>query len=157
MCRVLSCYIVSCVVLCVKSCYVYRRRVAKSFLINQKARSLNVINRNDGANFPAVCSVFSANKLCLTSRLCRRRPAGDLHQQCRGLVFRFKRLRRLHPSGSCVSSSEKLMNFMHFHNSSTRNRDHHILLIMTGNARKEYCHKLLLILVREHGLKHNQN
>ena len=44
------------------------------------------------------------------------------------------------------------MNFMHFHNSSTRNRDHHILLIMTGNAHKKSCHKLLLILVREHGL-----
>ena len=29
-------------------------------------------------------------------------------------------------SGSCVSSSEKLMNFMHFHNSCTRNCDHHI-------------------------------
>ena len=27
----------------------YRRRVAESLLINQKARSCNVINRNDGA------------------------------------------------------------------------------------------------------------
>ena len=54
---------------------------------------------------------------------------------------------------SCVSSSEKLINFMHFHNSSTRNCGHHILLGMTGNADKESCHKLLsLILVREHGL-----
>ena len=44
------------------------------------------------------------------------------------------------------------MNFMHFHNSSTRNCDHHILLIMTGTAHKESCHKLLLILVREQGL-----
>ena len=44
------------------------------------------------------------------------------------------------------------MNFMHFHNSSTRNCDHYILLIMAGNAHKESCHKLLLILVREHGL-----
>ena len=26
----------------------------KVFVINQKARSLNVINRSDGANFPAV-------------------------------------------------------------------------------------------------------
>ena len=57
------------------------------------------------------------------------------------------------PMGSCVSSSENLMNFMHFHNSSTRNCDHRILLIMTGNAHKESCHKLSLILVREHGLK----
>ena len=57
---------------------------------------------------------------------------------------------RLHPSGSCVSSSENFMNFMHFQNSSTRNRDHHILLIMTGNAHQESCHKLLsLILVRK--------
>ena len=37
--------------------YAYRRRVAESFLINQKARSCNVINRNDGANFPDVYSV----------------------------------------------------------------------------------------------------
>ena len=44
------------------------------------------------------------------------------------------------------------MNVMHFHNSSTQNCDHHILLIMTGNAHKESCHKLSLILVREQGL-----
>ena len=43
---------------------------------------------------------------------------------------------------------------MHFHNSctGTRNCDHHILLIMTGNVHKESYHKLLLILVREQGL-----
>ena len=41
----------------------YRRRVAESFLINQKACSFNVISRNDGANFPAVCSVFVSNTL----------------------------------------------------------------------------------------------
>ena len=41
---------------------------------------------------------------------------------------------------------------MHFHNSSTRNCDHHILLIMTGNAYKQSCHKLSLIRVREHGI-----
>ena len=44
------------------------------------------------------------------------------------------------------------MNFMQFHNSSTRNCDHHILLIITGNASKESCHKLSLIFVREQGL-----
>ena len=44
------------------------------------------------------------------------------------------------------------MIFMHFHNSSTRNCDHHILLIMTGNAHKESCHKLPLMLVREQRL-----
>ena len=42
--------------------HAYRRRVAESFLINQKACSCNVINRNDGANFPAVFSVFVSNK-----------------------------------------------------------------------------------------------
>ena len=36
--------------------------VAKSFLINQKACSCNVINHNDGANFFAVYSVFVTNK-----------------------------------------------------------------------------------------------
>ena len=41
--------------------HAYRRRVAESFLINQKACSCNVINRNDGANFPAVYSVFVSN------------------------------------------------------------------------------------------------
>ena len=51
-----------------------------------------------------------------------------------------------------MSNSEKLMNFMHFHNSSTRNRDHHILLIMTGDAHRKSCHKLSLILVRKQGL-----
>ena len=38
----------------------YRHRVAENFLINEKARSLNVINRNDDANFPDVCNVFTA-------------------------------------------------------------------------------------------------
>ena len=38
--------------------HAYRRRVAESFLINQKACSCNVINCNDGANFPVVYSVF---------------------------------------------------------------------------------------------------
>ena len=36
----------------------YRCCVAKSFLLNQKAHLCNVINRNDGANFPTVYSVF---------------------------------------------------------------------------------------------------
>ena len=44
------------------------------------------------------------------------------------------------------------MNFMRFHNSCTRNCDHHVLLIMTGNTHKGSCHKLSLILVREQGL-----
>ena len=42
--------------------HAYRRRVAERFLINQKTCSCNVINRNNGANFPAVYSVFVANK-----------------------------------------------------------------------------------------------
>ena len=42
--------------------HAYRRRVAESFLINQKACSCNDINRNDGANFPTVYSVFVSNK-----------------------------------------------------------------------------------------------
>ena len=42
--------------------HAYRRRVAESFLINQKACSCNGINHNDGANFPAVYSVFVLNK-----------------------------------------------------------------------------------------------
>ena len=42
--------------------HAYRRRIAESFLINQKVCSCDVINRNDGANFPAVCSVFVSNK-----------------------------------------------------------------------------------------------
>ena len=64
-------------------------------------------------------------------------------------VFRFNRLRRLYPSCPCVSNGEKLMSFVHFENSSTPNCDHHILLIMTGNAHKEPCHKLLSTLVKE--------
>ena len=42
--------------------HAYRRRVAESFLINQKACLCNVIDRNDGANFPTVYSVFVSNK-----------------------------------------------------------------------------------------------
>ena len=42
--------------------HAYRRRIAESFLINQKARSCNVINRKNGANFPTVKSVFITNK-----------------------------------------------------------------------------------------------
>ena len=50
-----------------------------------------------------------------------------------------------------MTSGKKIMNFMHFYNSCTRDCDHQILLIMTGKAHKESCHKLLLILVRERG------
>ena len=48
--------------------HAYRRRVAESFLINQKACSCNVINRNDGANFPTVivCSSPISNVLCFS-------------------------------------------------------------------------------------------
>ena len=42
--------------------HAYRRRVMESFLINQKACSCNVINCNDGANFPTVYSVFVSIK-----------------------------------------------------------------------------------------------
>ena len=42
--------------------HAYRRRVAESFLINQKTCSCNVINRKDGANFSTVYSVFVSNK-----------------------------------------------------------------------------------------------
>ena len=45
------------------------------------------------------------------------------------------------------------MSFMNFHNSSTQNLNHQILLFMTGNAHEGSCHKLLsLILVRKKGL-----
>ena len=40
----------------------YRRRVTETFLINQTARLPNLTNCNDGANFPAVYSVFIVNK-----------------------------------------------------------------------------------------------
>ena len=42
--------------------HAYWRRVAESFLINQKACICNVINRNNGANFPAVYRMFIANE-----------------------------------------------------------------------------------------------
>ena len=45
--------------------HAYRRRVAESFLVDQKSRSLNVIDRNDGATFAPVYSVLTANKSCL--------------------------------------------------------------------------------------------
>ena len=44
--------------------HAFKRPVAESFLINQENRSLNVINRNDGANFPAVYNAFTTNKRC---------------------------------------------------------------------------------------------
>ena len=37
----------------------YKRRIAGSYLINQNSRLLNVLNRNDNANFPAIGSVFT--------------------------------------------------------------------------------------------------
>ena len=42
--------------------HAYRRRVTESILINQKARLCNIINLNDGANFPTVYGVPIANK-----------------------------------------------------------------------------------------------
>ena len=48
--------------------HAYRHRVAESFLINQKACSCNVINRNDGANFRLciVCLSPISNVLCFS-------------------------------------------------------------------------------------------
>ena len=47
--------------------YAYWFRVAESFLINQKTRSLNVTNRNDGANILlfVVCLQPTNNFLCI--------------------------------------------------------------------------------------------
>ena len=45
-----------------------------------------------------------------------------------------------------------LTNFIHFRNSCTRNRDYHILLKLVMFKKKESCHKLLLVFVREKGL-----
>ena len=42
--------------------HAYRHCIAESFLINQKACSCDVINCNDGANFPTIYSVFVSNK-----------------------------------------------------------------------------------------------
>ena len=101
-----------------------------------------------------------SNELSLvysTSRICWSHPARALHQQRWGLGFRFHQLRWLHRSGSSVSSSEKLINYMHFHNFGTQNQDHNILLIMTSNAHKEPCYKLSFMHEREKRLKHNQN
>ena len=46
--------------------HAYGCRVAESFLINQNARPLNVINHNDGANFPTfiVCLSPINDVLC---------------------------------------------------------------------------------------------
>ena len=49
-------------------------------------------------------SVSYYNQLAGFSGVTRQGPS---IKNCRGLVFRFNRLHRLHPSGSCVSSSEK--------------------------------------------------
>ena len=46
----------------------------------------------------------------------------------------------------------KVDEFYALSHSCARNCDHHIVLIMTGHAHKESCHKVLLILVREQGL-----
>ena len=47
-----------------------------------------------------------------------------------------------------MNNNEKLF-FIYFHNSCTRNGDHLILLIETGNARKErMAHKLSLLLLK---------
>ena len=42
---------------------------------------------------------------------------------------------------------------MHFHNSCTRNRDHHILLIMTGNAHKESLPQIIVNTCQEEGIE----
>ena len=40
----------------------YRRHVANRFLVSQKTYLLNVINYNDGGNFPVVYSMFTVIK-----------------------------------------------------------------------------------------------
>ena len=41
--------------------HVNKRRIAESYLINDKSETVNVLNRNDGANFPRVYTV----KFCI--------------------------------------------------------------------------------------------
>ena len=45
-----------------------------------------------------------------------------------------------------LQTVRKVPFFMHFQNSCTRNRDHHVPLIMAGNTHKAFCHKLWLTL-----------
>ena len=89
-----------------------------------------------------------------TRRLCQRRLAGAPSS---GFSISVQPTTPASPIGLLREQYKKLMNFMYFHNSCTRNRNHHIHLNMTSNAHKESCHKLSLILVREKGLKHDQN
>ena len=54
-----------------------------------------------------------------------------------------------------MNRNDKILFFMHIHNSGTHNGDHLILLIMTGNAHK-LPPKFLRNLKGWGGLKHNQ-
>ena len=120
---------------------------------------ITILCNIDIHNLTSSIPVEKIHALYSTNWLCWHCSAETLSKLCRALVFQFNQLCQLHPLGSCVSSNRKLMSFMHFHNSCTRNCDHHILLIMIANSLKESCHKLSLILVFvvEEGLKLNQN
>ena len=104
-----------------------------------KEKLINVLTKNFGNKlrehvlirlheidmlFIFICFLISAIPIFTTSRLCRRRPAETFHQQYPGLVFWFNQQSRVYfgSSGSCVSSSEKSMNFVHFHNPHTKLR-----------------------------------
>ena len=56
------------------------------------------------------------------------------------------------PIGLLCEQQRKVNEFCALSQLVYTNCDHHILLIMTGNAHIESCHKLLLTLVREHVL-----
>ena len=45
------------------------------------------------------------------------------------------------------------MNFTHFHNSCTRNRDHQNLLIMAGNAHKKILSQINVITCEGAGIE----
>ena len=84
-------------------------------------------------NFPIVCFVF----LVFNYPDSLAFPGWGLPSVMLGLVFLLNRLCWLYPSGSCVSISEKLLNFMYFHNYCRRNCDHHILLFKPSDVHKE--------------------
>ena len=85
-------------------------------------------------------------QICTTLAGCTSVAQQAHHWYRWGQKYRFSRLRPLHPLCICVNRNGKILLFTHIHNSNnynycTRNDDHLILLLWTGNAYKE---KILL-------------
>ena len=104
-------------------------------------------------NFSFQRCTYFYNNLTGFASVARRGPPSVMS----GFSISVQRPSRLHPSGSCVSSSEKLMNFMHFHNSCTRNCGLSCFLNHDWQCPQRILPQIIVNTCEDAGIVHNHN